>query len=590
MRLTKLWNFVLWIGILLIPTGIALAQIDDDDDDDYAGAREPAQFYLMASISDHVNIGISEDRLRRILPMLDRYRKAHPKSGITATIFFSGAVSQVLLDRNPQTHIVDFVKDYIRRGVIEVGYDGTDEPTYRKRPMVEMKVDTAEARWLARATAAERFLTEARDPITGDPQPGKTGGLKKMQEVFGGAACITGITLGVPAIANIMPDFGSDSEAVHQIRRYNTQAIMFGLPDSNPLHSVNYRRWTEAFSKDWSAHPLSPPELFWQDGVLRTSEAVGVDNQLYRASNGAAAFSYVLKRLDRNTVRVIHIELASERNYLAKAFKSDFVYPPTRYAYAHTDHPQLPAEALLDKSAVDAAFAREEELIDWLIDDYMPDHHRTGFVSNAILKGTTPPAWGYELPVKALRAALEKAVKNWGDAPAPPKYLNVQVAQDDHYLSLAEMFQVMADALAEQSRAGNLPQTVRVAQVHGPLEVVSDMTPVLGEVTARAVARISAGLVAKLHDDTWSPVPNNVVPTRVNVDGLDLNPAQFLRLMAEALLAPSPDAKLTVKTTHMFSSPNILGMRTRSARDMGVGWTYKPAPLSLIRPVLSASN
>ena len=67
-------------------------------------------------------------------------------------------------------------------------------------------------------------------------------------------------------------------------------------------------------------------------------------------------------------------------------------------------------------------------------------------------------------------------MKNWSDAPTPPKYLTVQ----DHYLSLAEMFQVMADALAEESRTGKLPQTVRVAQVHGPLEVAVDLTPVFG--------------------------------------------------------------------------------------------------------------
>ena len=136
--------------------------------------------------------------------------------------------------------------------------------------------------------------------------------------------------------------------------------------------------------------PLAPPELFWQDDILRTSESVGVDNQLFEASNGSAAFSYVIRMLDRNRVRVIHIELGSEGNYLTKAFKGDFIYPPTRYAYAHPDHPQLPAEALLSKSAVDAAFAREDELVGWLIDDFLPDHHRSRFVSSTALKGMTP--------------------------------------------------------------------------------------------------------------------------------------------------------------------------------------------------------
>jgi hypothetical protein len=586
MKRFKLWKIVLWIGVFLVPAGLALAQVDDDDDDDFAGAREPVQLYLMSTFTDHVNLDIGEDRLRRILPMLDRYRQAHPESGITATILFSGAVSQALLNRNPQTHIVDFVKDFVRRGVIEVGYDGTDEPTYTKRPVIEMKVDTPDGRWLARATAAEKFLTEARDPITGVPLPGQTGGLKKMQEVFGEAAVVTGIGLGVPALYGSMPDFGSDSEAVHQLHRLNSHALMFGLPEENPLHSVMYRKWSEAFSKEWSAEPTAPPELFWKDGILRTSESSGVDNQLYRANNGAAAFSYVIKRLDRNRVRVIHIEIASERNYLTKAFKSDFAYPPTRYAYVHPDHPQLPAEALLGKAVVDAAFSREDELFNWLIDDFLPDHHGSRFVSNASLKKMTPPAWGYDLSVNALGAALKRVLMDWGDAPAPPKYLKVQ----DHYLSLAEMFQVMADALAEESRTGKLPQTVRVLQVHGPLEVVNDLTPVLGEVTAASVAQVAAGLVAKLHDDTWSPVPSNVIPARVKVDGLNLNPAQYLRLMAESLVAPSSDAKLKVRATNMFANQNILGMRTRAARDMGVTWTYKPAPLSLSGAVLSASN
>lgn len=574
----KFWSFVVWILVTLVCSHVALAQVNDDDDDEATGAREPVQIYLQAGMTDQVNLQITEDRIRRILAMVEKYRNAHPEANVTATILFSGAVSEALAERNAQTHIVDLVKDDVRRGVIEVGYDGDDEPTYKTRPLIEIKDDTPEGHYLARETAAETFLTEGRDPITGAARPGDTGGLKKMQEVFGEAACITGVRLGVPMLAAVMTDFGSDTEIVHQIRHYNNRAIMFGLPDENILHNVMYRKWSEQFSYDWSAHPLAPPELFWQDGVLRTSEAVGVDNQLFEASYGAAAFGFVIKRLDREKVRVIHIELGSESNYLTKAFRGDFVYPPTRYAYAHPDHPQLPAEALRNKEAVEAAFAREDELIDWLTDDFIPGHRGSHFVSNASLKKMTPPAWGYDLPMRALCSSVEQALKTWGDQPRPPKYLAVG---DFQFLSLAEMFQVMADALAEESRTGKLPPTVRVAEVHGPLAMVGDVTPVLRETTVASVLRASAGLDAKLHDDAWKPVPNNVIPTRVKVDDLDLNPAQFLHLMAEALVAPSPDTKLTVKAENMFSTQDILTLRTRSARDMGVAWTYKPAPLDL---------
>src|ERR1700722_16721363 len=163
----------------------------------YAGSPsgdKPVYVYLYARVTDHVNLDVSEDRLRRILPMIERYRKAPPEQHVSATILFSGSVSQAFADRNSQTHIVDFVQDFVQRGVIEPGYDGTDEPTYKRRPLIDLpKTKTAEERWLARRTAAEAFLTEARDPLTGAAEPGKAGGLKKMQEVFGQAACITGL-------------------------------------------------------------------------------------------------------------------------------------------------------------------------------------------------------------------------------------------------------------------------------------------------------------------------------------------------------------------------------------------------------------
>jgi hypothetical protein len=576
------------IGALLIPSGIALAQVDVDDDDDIADRHEPVQFYLTASITDHINLDTTEDRLRRILPMLDRYRKVHPEANVTATLLFSGAVSQALADRNPQTHIVDFVKDFIQRGVIEAGYDGDDEPTYKTRPVVQFKIDSPEERWLARSAAVERFLTEARDPATGAVLPGKTGGLKKMQEVFGEAAVITGAGIGLPALYGSQPEIGSDSEAIHQIRRYNSQALMFGLPDENPLHSVAYRKWSQAFGMDMSPYPVTPPELFWQDGVLRTSEAVGRDNQLFLANNGPAALSYVIKALNRDYVRIIHIELGSEQNYLTKKYREEFIYPPTRYAYNHPDKPRLPAEAFLEKSKVDAAFAKEDELLDWLTDDYLPEHRDSHLFSNAGLRKATPPAFGYEIPMKDLRSAVQQTLKEWGDQPAPPKYVHVQ---EIYFLSLAETFQVLADALAEESRAGKLPEKVRVAQVHGPLEVAMDLTPVVGETTAATVAQAAAGLVAKLHDDAWSPVPNNTIPKRVKVGSLDLNPAQFLRLMAETLVAATPNAKLKAKPESMFATQDFLGMRTRASRDMGVVWTYKPAVfLTNLPAALSAAK
>src|ERR1039458_6347212 len=94
------------------------------------GPKQPVLIYLYADVADQVNLDITEDRLRRMLPMIERFQKAHPEAHVSATILFSGAVSQALYQRNAQTHIKDLILDYKKRGVIEVGYDGTDEPTY----------------------------------------------------------------------------------------------------------------------------------------------------------------------------------------------------------------------------------------------------------------------------------------------------------------------------------------------------------------------------------------------------------------------------------------------------------------------------
>ena len=544
----------------------------------YAGSPsgdKPVYVYLYARVTDHVNLDVSEDRLRRILPMIERYRKAHPEQHVSATILFSGSVSQAFADRNSQTHIVDFVQDFVQRGVIEPGYDGTDEPTYKRRPLIDLpKTKTAEERWLARRTAAEAFLTEARDPLTGAPEPGKAGGLKKMQEVFGQAACITGLTLAVPdPAAGMMAEVGVDAETVHELRRHNTSAIMFGLLDSNPVHAPEYHEWSAAFSKDLSPAPDTPPELFWQDNILRSSESSDVDNRLFRASGGAEAFKKVTEKLDRTRIRIIHAELANPRNHLADSFKLSAL----AFAYAHPDQPALASNARRTTAEVDAAYAKEEAFLKFLADDYFPANPGDRFVSSADLKHMAGPGTGYSVPIAALRSELADVVKTWGSGTTPPKYMRV----DGHYLSLADMFLVMTDALAELNRTGQLPPSVRVTAVYGPTETTREKEPGQGEVSVASVARACAGLTARLHDSAWSPNPKNSIPFRVVVDGIDLNAAQFLRLMAEALVNPSPEAKLQVKVTEMFWGRNAIFYRTRSTRDLGATWTYKPAVLEI---------
>jgi hypothetical protein len=138
--------------------------------------------------------------------------------------------------------------------------------------------------------------------------------------------------------------------------------------------------------------------------------------------------------------------------------------------------------------------------------------------------------------------------------------------------------EVMADALAGLDRSHKLPKSVRVVPVVAPIEILRGKTA-SGEVSVSSVAHASASFVARLHDQTGTPIPHNVIPSLVAVEGIDVVPAQFLRLMAEALVAPSPETKLHIKKVEMFSGVDEMFYRTRIERDLGGLWTRKPAVL-----------
>ncbi len=176
-----------------------------------------------------------------------------------------------------------------------------------------------------------------------------------------------------------------------------------------------------------------------------------------------------------------------------------------------------------------------------------------------------------------LRSALAEFLKTWGnDTFAPPLF-----RADGHYLSRAEMFQVMADALAEFHRTGKLPRSVEVVPVYGPVRVLTGHGPNVGEVSVEAVARICAGIAPGLHDQSPSEIPKNAVPIGITVEGSLLNPAQFLKLMAQAVMNPSPEAKLNIRMAYEFTGPGELLPKSRPIMDDGYVWTLKPASLQM---------
>jgi hypothetical protein len=567
-----------------------------------APGQQPVYIYLFAKATDHVHLDMTEDRLRHILPEVELYRKAHPEAHASATILFSGAVSKALQDRNGQTHIVDFVKDYIRRGVIEPGYDGTDEPTYDVRPLLKLSLlESPQDRWKERQTIAEQFLAEARDPLTGAPASG-TGGLKEMQEVFGKAEFIKGLELAiesyrpprkvkrtpipagtpVPALGEFGPklgvyrEVGGDTETLQVLRKYNASAIMFGFPATNPAQVPGFSGKLLHFGDLMAPVPETAPELYWQDYVLRVSEAAPPVRGV-KGLEGTEILKSILDKANRAKVQVVEVELGATDNYLKPEFARTTANAAVKYAYDHPEAPQLPPDVRLSPDEVKAAWSKEDALLKWVAEDFFRNNAGSQFISSAGLSKMAEPTTGFSISTDSLRTQFAEALKKIGTDPHLFDYVEV----DGHFLSLAELFQVLTDELAEFHKTGKLPQSVKVAKVYGPFRLVTGHGPNEGEVTAGDIETLCADIDGPLHQDTSTGVPTNSVPPLMKVNGLDLNPAQMIRLMGLALANPAPEIKLPVRMLYMLGEAGGILPKTRILYDIGFVWTLKPAPLNI---------
>src|ERR1035438_4899854 len=103
-----------------------------------ASPAQPVLIVLYSRFYDHSHPHAIDERVQRLLPLLDRLRAKYPQSGISALFQFSGTTSQILDEENSSLHLLDKIQDYTHRGLIDVGYTGEDEPSYLYRPKPDL--------------------------------------------------------------------------------------------------------------------------------------------------------------------------------------------------------------------------------------------------------------------------------------------------------------------------------------------------------------------------------------------------------------------------------------------------------------------
>ena len=550
---------------------LAIATIAAGHQDRAAQAEQPMPVYvlLVGTIEDHVNLDLSEERIDRVLSLVDRHRQRFPQDRISCLLQFTGLASDALAVR-PANGLLDRLKAAAGKGAIEIGYDGTEEPTLATRPRPNLRsAATGDARWLARLEPTEWFLHEYKHIITGEPDPARSGGLQRTREAFGNVASVSGVSLVL----------GGDSELVHALRRDGLDPLLPGFIDAAvfPARMINgYRGSAAMISSTLSPVPDTAPEVFWQDGALRVSEYVGPDTRVAASAlDGSEHLRKFLEGLDRTHVHVVRVRLGDHRIYTKVPFGARNYTTPLEYAYDNPKNYSLPPDAVRSREQIDDAYAREEAAIRWLSEEFFAANPGSRFVSVSDLRGMAARGIASSVSRATIADAASNLLLEWKKLGAPPAF----VRGGDEYFSLAETFLLLTSALAARHRAGALPLSVNLAPIYGPLET-SDEPGAAGQVlTAGAVDAACAALIERLRDTRWKPVPDNSVPHLVSIGDTRVNAAQFLRLMATALPASSPDARVRIEPASMFSTVGETFPRTRSRLEMGATWTLKPARL-----------
>jgi hypothetical protein len=534
-----------------------------------AAAPQPVFIVLYSRFYDHSSQHTTDERLQRLLPLLDRLHKQYPESGISALFQFSGTVSQLLDEENAGLHLVDQLKEYSRRNLVDIGYTGEEEPSYLYRPKPNLLLaDTPEERWAAKADAAERFLTDYKNPVTGLPVPGLSGGLKRAQEVFGNVAFITGATTTL----------GGDSPSKHEIRKMAPSALMGGIPGADPRRGIEgFAISADNFSRWMSPDPVESPEVFWQDNLLHLSDTSLNDIKPHSTDEGPEALKKVFEKLDRSHVRVIKLEVASYRRYLTRRADGSIVADPLEWLYYHPDDPIIPVNmhSRVTQTEVEAGNRRDEATLKWLLEEFLPANPGSRFISVRELAQLPAPN-DSEVDAGQLKALATDLNEQFVQSPMrAPDFGRA----GSRFFTLAESFGLFAQALSGLDKTGSLPKSVLLTPMYGPLTLPNDMGPTTGSVPVSAVIQAAAQIAPRLADTEWKPVPANAVPATVATGSLRLNAAQFLRLMAQAYLDPSPGKTLYVNAVTLTSRSSFMFPKNTAMTDQGNSWTFKPAPL-----------
>ena len=380
-----------------------------------SATNQPFYFYLFTHTEDHINHDLSEERYLRAVPELAKLAAENPEAHLVWTIEFMGADAKTVYDRNPQTGVVDLLKKYAAEGILEFGYHAHHDPTYNNRPQNSFTENTS---WVDMVNGMDQWISCEKDPVYGGCVKEAGGGALAIQNNIGDVQIITGFFTFTGGANE--HDVGS-----HVIKKYfPNRRLGFGFPNHGAM--IKNKNYRDGLAELLTV--LSP--------TFDTSGAV-IGMKSLNLREGIDFAKGELAKLDR-----------SRPNFVQAGFVSKYVYTvdnlntsPTKWAYAHPDSPQLPAEQINSQAKIESNYDTIFGALGYLVEDVIAKNPGSRFLSNANVVEIFGPDEYWKVSAETLDVLSRWSILKWTDR--PPNY----VSDGTEFYSLRDLFVLLVKAL-----------------------------------------------------------------------------------------------------------------------------------------------
>ena len=524
------------------------------------GGQQPLYIFLFTHTEDPFNHELSEERYTRLVPEVEARAAAHPDANLVWTIMFQGSDAQTVAGRNPQTGVLDLLRDANQTGAVEFGYHAHHDPTYNNRPQNGFTNNTP---WEELVNGMVDWLSCEKDVVYGGCIAPDGGGITAVQNNFGPVTAVSGTYLQ----SDTAYEGGPASHAAQKI--LPGRLLGFGYPDHGPFGQDAKRDAVAALMERLTPTNETSSTVFWADNVIKMTGGSPIDGTSgIDPLKGPRFAAGMLGGLDRTRPNIVLAGLASKFIYTKQLPNTS----PTIYGYAHPDAPELPPDLLNSRADIEKNYQQNLDTLDYLLNDVLPANSGSRFVnSNDVINMIAPPDY-WTISPEQLDVMARWALLNWTNR--PPDW----VSDGADFYSLRDLFSLLVLALGDG--AGAADGSLQLPTAYGPLAPVD----------ANAAVTLSrdelVALAQQLSPDfapnqPWQVTPNAMVQPTYQTSAGEITAAQLLYGMAvvyAADTAGTPVNAVTLPATQAMPVTydllqNIGCLNTCS----GTAWSFKPA-------------